>query len=204
MGPWGLPWVGTRCESVWELRDSLWVKMWDMGCLYGSQWGVWLSLWVPAWRLCRRVPWAEARARFFSHGPNKVSLDAIECAAFFVTLDEEAHGAAPQREGCMDAYAKSLLHGRCYDRWFDKSFTLVVYSNGKLGANAEHSWADAPVVGHLWEVPGAHREHPGDPHWAPWGWVLQGWAAHGHPLGNPIGHLRWVSQSLGPPLGTPS
>uniref|UniRef100_A0A672UNF3 Carnitine O-palmitoyltransferase 1, muscle isoform n=1 Tax=Strigops habroptila TaxID=2489341 RepID=A0A672UNF3_STRHB len=98
-----------------------------------------------------RVPWAEARTRFFSRGPNKASLEAIERAAFFVTLDEEAHGAAPRRDGCMDAYAKSLLHGRCYDRWFDKSFTLVVYSNGKLGANAEHSWADAPVIGHLWE-----------------------------------------------------
>ncbi|NXQ28940.1 CPT1B palmitoyltransferase, partial [Alaudala cheleensis] len=98
-----------------------------------------------------RVPWAEARARFFSRGPNKVALDAIERAAFFLTLDEEEHGQEPARPGCMDAYAKSLLHGRCYDRWFDKSFTLVVYKNGKVGANAEHSWADAPIVGHLWE-----------------------------------------------------
>ncbi|XP_054686399.1 carnitine O-palmitoyltransferase 1, muscle isoform isoform X2 [Grus americana] len=98
-----------------------------------------------------RVPWAEARARFFSHGKNKASLDAIERAAFFLTLDEEEHGYRPGREGCMDAYAKSLLHGQCYDRWFDKSFTLVVYKNGKLGANAEHSWADAPIIGHLWE-----------------------------------------------------
>uniref|UniRef100_A0A8C3VHH6 Carnitine O-palmitoyltransferase 1, muscle isoform n=1 Tax=Catharus ustulatus TaxID=91951 RepID=A0A8C3VHH6_CATUS len=98
-----------------------------------------------------RVPWAEARARFFSRGPNKVALDAIERAAFFLTLDEEEHGQDPARPGCMDAYAKSLLHGRCYDRWFDKSFTLVVYKNGKVGANAEHSWADAPIVGHLWE-----------------------------------------------------
>ncbi|NXN25022.1 CPT1B palmitoyltransferase, partial [Nycticryphes semicollaris] len=98
-----------------------------------------------------RVPWAEARARFFSHGKNKASLDAIERAAFFLTLDEEEHGYFPGQEGCMDAYAKSLLHGQCYDRWFDKSFTLVVYKNGKLGANAEHSWADAPIIGHLWE-----------------------------------------------------
>ncbi|NXN99271.1 CPT1B palmitoyltransferase, partial [Rhinopomastus cyanomelas] len=98
-----------------------------------------------------RVPWAEARARFFSQGKNKASLDAIERAAFFLTLDEEEHGYVEGKDGCMDAYAKSLLHGRCYDRWFDKSFTLVVYKNGKLGANAEHSWADAPIVGHLWE-----------------------------------------------------
>ncbi|XP_019326437.1 PREDICTED: carnitine O-palmitoyltransferase 1, muscle isoform, partial [Aptenodytes forsteri] len=57
-----------------------------------------------------RVPWAEARARFFSHGKNKASLDAIERAAFFLTLDEEEHGYSPGQEGCMDAYAKSLLH----------------------------------------------------------------------------------------------
>nr|XP_042702701.1 carnitine O-palmitoyltransferase 1, muscle isoform isoform X1 [Chrysemys picta bellii] len=98
-----------------------------------------------------RVPWAEARARFFSQGKNKVSLDAIERAAFFLALDEEAHGYERGREDSMDRYAKSLLHGRCYDRWFDKSFTLVVYKNGKVGTNAEHSWADAPIMGHLWE-----------------------------------------------------
>ncbi|XP_041267577.1 carnitine O-palmitoyltransferase 1, muscle isoform isoform X2 [Onychostruthus taczanowskii] len=63
-----------------------------------------------------RVPWAEARARFFSRGPNKAALDAIERAAFFLTLDEDEHGHEPARPGCMDAYAKSLLHGRCYDR----------------------------------------------------------------------------------------
>nr|XP_025142638.1 carnitine O-palmitoyltransferase 1, liver isoform isoform X2 [Bubalus bubalis] len=37
------------------------------------------------------------------------------------------------------------------DRWFDKSFTFIVFKNGKMGINAEHSWADAPIMGHLWE-----------------------------------------------------
>lgn len=37
-------------------------------------------------------------------------------------------------------------------RWFDKTFTLIVFKNGRIGLNAEHSWADAPIVGHLWEV----------------------------------------------------
>ena len=37
-------------------------------------------------------------------------------------------------------------------RWFDKSLTFVVFKNSKIGMNAEHSWADAPVVGHLREV----------------------------------------------------
>lgn len=37
-------------------------------------------------------------------------------------------------------------------RWFDKSFSIVIYKNGKNGLNAEHSWADAPTIAHLWEV----------------------------------------------------
>lgn len=40
----------------------------------------------------------------------------------------------------------------CSPRWFDKSFTFVVFKNGKIGMNAEHSWADAPIIAHLWEV----------------------------------------------------
>ncbi|XP_060632301.2 carnitine O-palmitoyltransferase 1, muscle isoform [Anolis sagrei] len=98
-----------------------------------------------------RRPWAEAREKYFSRGRNKASLDCVERAAFFVALDEEEHGFNPDKEDSLDRYSKSLLHGQCCDRWFDKSFSLVVYRNGKLGANAEHSWADAPIIGHLWE-----------------------------------------------------
>ncbi|XP_056433287.1 carnitine O-palmitoyltransferase 1, liver isoform-like [Gadus chalcogrammus] len=99
-----------------------------------------------------RVPWAEARKTYFSSGPNKRSLDCIEKAAFFVTLDDEEQGMMGDDSGAsLDRYAKSLLHGKCYDRWFDKSFSFVVYKNGKNGLNAEHSWADAPTVAHLWE-----------------------------------------------------
>ncbi|CAL8285078.1 unnamed protein product [Merluccius merluccius] len=99
-----------------------------------------------------RVPWAEARTAYFASGVNKRSLDCIEKAAFFVTLDDEEQGMmGDDPEVSLDRYAKSLLHGKCYDRWFDKSFSFVVYKNGKNGLNAEHSWADAPAVAHLWE-----------------------------------------------------
>ncbi|XP_063187947.1 carnitine O-palmitoyltransferase 1, liver isoform isoform X2 [Chroicocephalus ridibundus] len=99
-----------------------------------------------------RVPWAKARQAYFSRGKNKQSLDAIEKAAFFVTLDDTDQGYRKEDPvKSLDAYAKSLMHGRCYDRWFDKTFTLVIFKNGKMGLNAEHSWADAPIVGHLWE-----------------------------------------------------
>lgn len=38
-----------------------------------------------------RTAWALARQEFFSKGTNKISLDAIEKAAFFVTLDDFAY-----------------------------------------------------------------------------------------------------------------
>lgn len=99
-----------------------------------------------------RIPWAKCRQAYFARGKNKQSLDAVEKAAFFVTLDETEQGYRKEDpEASLDSYAKSLLHGQCYDRWFDKSLTFIVFKNGKIGMNAEHSWADAPIVAHLWE-----------------------------------------------------
>ncbi|OCT81808.1 carnitine O-palmitoyltransferase 1, liver isoform isoform X1 [Xenopus laevis] len=99
-----------------------------------------------------RVPWALARKSHFANGKNKQSLDAVEKAAFFVTLDETEQGYREDDPvNSLDSYAKSLLHGKCYDRWFDKTMSFVVFKNGKMGMNCEHSWADAPIVGHLWE-----------------------------------------------------
>ncbi|XP_061701568.1 carnitine O-palmitoyltransferase 1, liver isoform [Syngnathoides biaculeatus] len=99
-----------------------------------------------------RIPWSQTRKQYFSTGINKRSLDAIEKAAFFVTLADEEQGMRGNDPvGNLDRYAKSLLHGKCYDRWYDKSFSVVIYKNGKNGLNAEHSWADAPTVAHLWE-----------------------------------------------------
>ncbi|XP_038663259.1 carnitine O-palmitoyltransferase 1, liver isoform isoform X1 [Scyliorhinus canicula] len=99
-----------------------------------------------------RVPWAKARHSFFSQGRNKMALEIIEKAAFFVTLDDTEQGFRKEDPVVsLDDYAKSLLHGKCYDRWFDKSLSFIVFKNGKIGLNAEHSWADAPIIGHLWE-----------------------------------------------------
>ncbi|XP_065148305.1 carnitine O-palmitoyltransferase 1, liver isoform isoform X1 [Paramisgurnus dabryanus] len=120
-----------------------------------------------------RVPWAKARSQFFSKGKNKQSLDAVEKAAFFVTLDDtEQRYEADNPVQSLDIYAKSLLHGKCYDRWFDKSFNLIVFKNGTMGLNAEHSWADAPIIGHLWE-----HVLSSDP-------VKLGYAEDGHCKGN--------------------
>ncbi|CAH1130070.1 unnamed protein product [Ceutorhynchus assimilis] len=98
-----------------------------------------------------RTHWAHVREQYFSKGVNKSSLDAIEKAAFVVVLDDFPYEFDMNDPSKLDRYGKVLLHGRGYDRWFDKSFTLCIGSNGRLGFNAEHSWSDAAVMSHLWE-----------------------------------------------------
>lgn len=68
------------------------------------------------------MPWAKCRQTYFGRGKNKQSLDAVEKAAFFVTLDETEQGYKKEDpDTSMDSYAKSLLHGRCFDRYCTRS-----------------------------------------------------------------------------------
>ncbi|XP_033928265.1 carnitine O-palmitoyltransferase 1, muscle isoform-like [Melopsittacus undulatus] len=104
----------------------------------------------------RRSAWAQVRAVLQSGGPSSAALRALEEAPFVVALDPppgpppNGHRDPPS-DGDLDAEAKELLLGPCYNRWFDKSLTLIVFSTGRMGLNVEHSWGDPPVVGHLWE-----------------------------------------------------
>ncbi|XP_064215846.1 carnitine O-palmitoyltransferase 1, liver isoform isoform X1 [Tribolium castaneum] len=98
-----------------------------------------------------RTHWANVRRMFFTKGVNKTSLDIIEKAAFVVALDDIPYEFDQKDPSKLDNYGKILLHGKGYDRWFDKSFTLCVGTNGRIGFNAEHSWADAAVISHVWE-----------------------------------------------------
>ncbi|XP_055469414.1 carnitine O-palmitoyltransferase 1, brain isoform isoform X2 [Psammomys obesus] len=97
-----------------------------------------------------RSMWAQVRESVKTHAA--AALEAVEGAAFFVSLDSEPAGLTREDPATsLDAYAHALLAGRGHDRWFDKSFTLIAFSNGKLGLSVEHSWADCPVPGHMWE-----------------------------------------------------
>lgn len=58
----------------------------------------------------------------------------IEKAMFTVVLDARAP-TSPTEQSYLS------MSGLGYDRWFDKSFNLIVYANGKAGLNCEHSWA---------------------------------------------------------------
>ncbi|TDG47919.1 hypothetical protein AWZ03_005700 [Drosophila navojoa] len=103
---------------------------------------------LTAWN---RSKWAETRNTYFSYGTNHIALRTIESAAFVLSLDDEPFEFDLKRPELLDSFGKKLLHGNGYNRWFDKSFTVCVGTNGRVGFNAEHTWADAPVMGHLWE-----------------------------------------------------
>uniref|UniRef100_A0A670XU61 carnitine O-palmitoyltransferase n=1 Tax=Pseudonaja textilis TaxID=8673 RepID=A0A670XU61_PSETE len=155
---------GNDTDTIQHLKDSKHIAVYHKGCYYK----VWLyydgRLLKPR-EIEQQIQWIlndksepqpgeEKLAALTAgdRGKNKQSLDAIEKAAFFVTLDDTVQGYREEDPvKSMDTYAKALLHGKCYDRWFDKSFNLIVFRNGKMGLNSEHSWADAPIVGHLWE-----------------------------------------------------
>ncbi|XP_057662082.1 carnitine O-palmitoyltransferase 1, muscle isoform [Diorhabda carinulata] len=98
-----------------------------------------------------RTHWATVRLQMFNKGVNKSSLDTIEKAAFVVALDDFPYNYDPEDPSKLDQYGRMLLHGKGYDRWFDKSFTMCIGTNGRIGFNAEHSWADAAIMSHLWE-----------------------------------------------------
>lgn len=97
-----------------------------------------------------RDKWYNARRDHFYDSVNGAFLREIETAAFVVCLDDDAYDnrLITQEEGSeLSTLAKSLLHGNCCNRWFDKSFNLVIYKNCVVGLNGEHAWADAPVLG---------------------------------------------------------
>ena len=106
---------------------------------------------IAAFTAGERTHWAVARRKFFNSGVNKTSLHAIERAAFVVILDDEEVEYDPNDPSKLNYWAGSLLHGKGHDRWFDKSFNFVIYKNGRMGINAEHSYADAAVTAHSME-----------------------------------------------------
>eukprot|EP00055_Hartaetosiga_balthica_P010121 m.42209 g.42209 ORF g.42209 m.42209 type:complete len:789 (+) comp7043_c0_seq1:74-2440(+) len=106
---------------------------------------------LSAMTAANRDKWASFRDEFMCEGVTRASLEAIERAAFFVVLDDSS---PVEREGVAlpNEVAQQLIHGNGSNRWFDKSFSLIVFSNGKAGFNCEHSWADAPVAAQIFET----------------------------------------------------
>ena len=43
------------------------------------------------------------------------------------------------------------MHADGKTLWYDKTVNMIVFKNGHCGLNVEHTAADAPVMGHIWE-----------------------------------------------------
>ncbi|CAI6355523.1 unnamed protein product [Macrosiphum euphorbiae] len=86
-----------------------------------------------------RNNWADLRNHLIKLG-NEESLRIIDDSLIMIALDDEKPGSDPI--SCV----KQFLHSDGINRWFDKSFTLIVCADGTSGLNFEHSWGDGVAV----------------------------------------------------------
>jgi carnitine O-acetyltransferase len=87
-----------------------------------------------------RTEWATARRELLARDAgNAAALEEIETALFCLCLEEAVPADATQA-------ADQLLHGDSGNRWFDKSFSLVVFADGTAGINVEHCGLDGTTV----------------------------------------------------------
>ncbi|VVC93873.1 unnamed protein product [Leptidea sinapis] len=83
--------------------------------------------------------WAMQRAHLEDTG-NSDSLRQIDTAIFNLILDEDSI------DDDKNKILKLYLHGDGTNRWYDKSFSLIVTKDGVSGINFEHSWGDGVAV----------------------------------------------------------
>lgn len=88
----------------------------------------------------KRNSWASNRSHLAEIGDNREILRKIDSAVFVLILDDEPVG--PDEGELLRRY----LHGGAENRWFDKSFSLIVSKDGFAGINFEHSWGDGVAV----------------------------------------------------------
>ncbi|XP_037086260.1 carnitine O-palmitoyltransferase 2, mitochondrial-like [Pollicipes pollicipes] len=86
-----------------------------------------------------RDTWAATRQHLLDTG-NGPTLDVVDSALFVLALDDARIDDDPVRA------FKQFLHGDAANRWFDKSFTLVLSGEGKAAINFEHAWGDGVAV----------------------------------------------------------
>lgn len=83
--------------------------------------------------------WAKQRIHLETIG-NKDNLHLIDSAIFSLVLDDDEMN--DNKHKLLGHY----LHGDGLNRWFDKSFSLIVTADGVVGVNFEHSWGDGVAV----------------------------------------------------------
>lgn len=89
-----------------------------------------------------RNTWAKARHALEQAG-NVKQLYEVDTAMMLLVLDEETFDAEGKDRITT---AHHFLHGPAQNRWFDKSFSLIVTKDGSACVNFEHSWGDGVAV----------------------------------------------------------
>jgi len=85
-----------------------------------------------------RDVWAGLREKLVAAG-NGEALRAVDSALFCLCLDDE-----DMRDHIHTSH--NMLHGDGRNRWYDKSFSVVVARDGQAAINFEHSWGDGVAV----------------------------------------------------------
>lgn len=107
-----------------------------------------------------RDTWTDIRQELLKDPKNLKSLQTIEKAAFVINLDD-------YNPDGVDETCKTLLHGKglsfsSANRFFDKSFNIVVFPDGRAGLVGEHSGIDGypttVITDMVWEMT-ANPEH---------------------------------------------
>lgn len=102
---------------------------------------------LPVLTTMNRDKWANIReTEMQQNHTNRAMLAVIESAAFVINLDDE------EVEDNWTELGRQFFFGTGCNRWCDKSASWIVSKNGKTGVHGEHSWGDAPVVGHIQEI----------------------------------------------------
>ncbi|XP_045164970.2 carnitine O-palmitoyltransferase 2, mitochondrial-like isoform X2 [Mercenaria mercenaria] len=77
---------------------------------------------------------------FFSSGVmNEGYMKLVDSALFVLALDD----TTPEDP---NEITRNFLHGDGTNRWFDKSFSLILTKDGRAAVNFEHAWGDGVAV----------------------------------------------------------
>ncbi|XP_078074597.1 carnitine O-palmitoyltransferase 2, mitochondrial [Mustelus asterias] len=85
-----------------------------------------------------RDTWSSLRQRLLEAGNTEV-LNKIDTAIFCICLDDMT--VKDHRQ-----LSHNMLHGNGFNRWFDKSFSIILTQDGNAAVNFEHSWGDGVAV----------------------------------------------------------
>ncbi|XP_035031628.2 carnitine O-palmitoyltransferase 2, mitochondrial [Hippoglossus stenolepis] len=85
-----------------------------------------------------RDVWAGVREKLIAAG-NAEKLNRVDSAIFCLSLDDDS--VQDHSHLC-----RNMLHGDGCNRWYDKSFSIILTKDGQAAAHLEHSWGDGRTM----------------------------------------------------------